>query len=48
MKVVEALAVKSRMAKVVLTVLVGNVAAVKFYRKLGLAFFIETEAKPSN
>ena len=48
MKVVEALAVKSRMAKVVLTVLVGNVAAVKFYRKLGLIFSFEIEAKTSN
>ena len=48
MKVIEALAVKSRMAKVVLTVLVGNVAAVKFYRKLGLIFFMEIEASTFN
>ena len=34
MTLVEKLAIKSRMQKVVLTVLINNVAAVEFYRKL--------------
>jgi len=34
MTLVEKLAMKSRMQKVVLTVLINNVAAVEFYRKL--------------
>ena len=35
MKLVEKMASKTRMSKVVLTVLVGNTAAIEFYRKLG-------------
>ena len=35
MQVVERLAARTRMSKVVLTVLVENVAAIQFYRKLG-------------
>ena len=35
MKLVEKMASKTRMSKVVLTVLVGNTVAIEFYRKLG-------------